>query len=512
MSDDQGLRERTVAGLNWRFVTVVFQFAFQFGIGVLLARLLPPEDFGLVGLALIVIGFARIINDLGLAEAIVQREDLTNRHIRVGFTSSVLLGIGLTACMYGVAPVAADILKDDRVTPLLRFIGVSFFFSGFSIVGEALLKRRLRFKQLMFVELISFVLGYGAVAITLALNGFGEWSLAWGHLMQKVINSALAYAAVRHSLKPLFARTEFMQLANFGAGSTLLKIFNYAARQGDYFVIGRLLGPDPLGLYTRAYQLMKKPLTYTGQVLSSVLFPAVSRIQGEEEKVREAYGKAISVTAVLVLPSMLMFVIYAPEIIVGLYGAKWTGAIIPLQVLAAFGLFRTVYHVAGAFIKAHGHVYRLFFFQVVYAGCVVAGAWIGAEQGGINGAALAVGGAITIMYAMVITAANILTSTSATEFLRMHVPSLITSVPTAVFGLGSQWALNQFDLPALIVFIGGSLLTGGGLILFFRVAPHVLIRSVSRIVSEVVEQESIPAPVAAVLRWVFLRPDPQEAS
>lgn len=512
MSDDQDLRERTVAGLNWRFLTVVFQFGFQFGIGVLLARLLPPEDFGLVGLALIVIGFGRIINDLGLAEAIVQRENLTNRHIRVGFTSSVLLGLGLTAGMYGVAPIAADVLKDGRVTPLLRFIGVSFFFSGFSIVGEALLKRRLRFKQLMFVELISFVLGYGAVAIVLALSGFGEWSLAWGHLAQKVVNAVLAYAAVRHSLRPLFARSEFMQLASFGTGSTLLKIFNYAARQGDYFVIGRLLGPDPLGLYTRAYQLMKKPLTYTGQVLSSVLFPAVSRIQGEEEKVQEAYAKAISVTAIAVLPSMVMFMIFAPEIVVGLYGEKWTGAVVPLQVLAGFGLFRTVYHVAGAFIKAHGHVYRLFFFQVVYAGCVVGGAWIGATSGGINGAALAVGGAILVMYTMVISAANMLTSTSVTQFLSMHMPSLITSVPTAALGLGSQWALNQFDLPDLVVFIAGSLLTGGGLVFFFRVAPHVLTRPVSQIVRYVIEQEGLPAPAEVVLRWIFLRPRPQEAS
>jgi PST family polysaccharide transporter len=512
MSNDQDLRERTVAGLNWRFLTVVFQFAFQFGIGVLLARLLPPEDFGLVGLALIVIGFGRIVNDLGLAEAIVQREDLTNRHIRVGFTSSVLLGLGLTACMYGVAPFAADALRDSRVTPLLRFIGVSFFFSGFSIVGEALLKRRLRFKQLMYVELISFVLGYGAVAIVLALSGFGEWSLAWGHLAQKVINSVLAYAAVRHALTPLFARTEFMQLASFGTGSTLLKIFNYAARQGDYFVIGRLLGPDPLGLYTRAYQLMKKPLTYTGQVLSSVLFPAVSRIQGEEEKVREAYAKAISVTAVVVLPSMVMFMIFAPEIVVGLYGEKWTGAIVPLQVLAAFGLFRTVYHVGGAFMKAHGHVYRLFFFQIVYASCVIGGTWVGATSGGINGAALAVGGAITVMYLMVVSATNILTSTSVTRFLKMHVPSLITSVPTAAFGLGSQWALNQFALPRLVVFVAGSLLTGGGLVLFFRIAPHALIRPVSQIVRYVIEQEAIPAPAEAVLRWIFLRSRPQQAS
>ncbi|PSQ88904.1 MAG: hypothetical protein BRD30_06360, partial [Bacteroidetes bacterium QH_2_63_10] len=273
-----------------------------------------------------------------------------------------------------------------------------------------------------------------------------------------------------------------------------------------------LLGPDPLGLYTRAYQLMKKPLTYTGQVLSSVLFPAVSRIQGEEEKVREAYAKAISVTAVVVLPSMVMFMIFAPEIVVGLYGEKWTGAIVPLQVLAAFGLFRTVYHVGGAFMKAHGHVYRLFFFQIVYASCVIGGTWVGATSGGINGAALAVGGAITVMYLMVVSATNILTSTSVTQFLKMHVPSLITSVPTAAFGLGSQWALNQFALPRLVVFVAGSLLTGGGLVLFFRIAPHALIRPVSQIVRYVIEQEAIPAPAEAVLRWIFLRSRPQQAS
>lgn len=510
MSADQDLRSRTIAGINWRFLTVVVQFALQFGIGVLLARLLPPEDFGLVGLALIVIGFGRIINDLGLAESIIQRDELSDRHIRVGFTFSVVLGGLLAVGMYGIAPIAATFLGDARVTPLLRFIGISFFFSGFGIAGEALLRRRLHFKQLMVVELISYALGYGGVAITLALNGFGEWSLAWGHLVQRILNSLLAYGAVRHPLRPLAARKEFKQLASFGAGSSLLQIFNYVALQGDYFVVGRVLGAGPLGLYTRAYQLMQKPLNYTAHVLSSVLFPAVSRIQYQEERVRAVYSKAISATTMIVLPSMIMLVVLAPEIVIGLYGENWAGTIIPLQVLAGFGIFRTTYHIAGAFVKARGFIYRLFFLQVIYAGSVIGGAWLGAVWGGINGAAVAVGLAITLMYVMVVTTANLITSTRLKAFLRMHLPALIVSTPTLIFGVCSRWAFLNAGLPALLVFVAASASTALGLMLFFLFAPAAVLEPVREVVRSVMEGEALPDSISAFLQWLFLRADQYE--
>lgn len=512
MSADQDLRERTVAGISWRFLTVVIQFVLQFGVGVLLARLLPPEDFGLVGLALIVIGFGRIVNDLGLAESIIQRDELSERHVRVGFTCSVVLGLGLAALMYGIAPVAATFLGDLRVTPLLRFIGITFFFSGFGVIGEALLRRKLHFKQLMVVELISYGLGYGGVAIALALNGFGEWSLAWGHLVQKILNSLLAYGAVRHSIWPLLARREFMQLAGFGAGSSLLKIFNYVALQGDYFVIGRVLGAGPLGLYTRAYQLMQKPLNYTGHVLSSVLFPAVSRIQHQQERVKAVYGKAISITTMIVLPSMIMLVVLAPEIVIGLYGEKWSGTIIPLQVLAGFGIFRTTYHIAGAFVKARGFIYRLFFLQVIYAGSVIGGAWLGAIYGGINGAALAVGLAIVVMYLLVVTTANIITTTRVSVFLKMHLPAIIVSTPTLILGLASRWLFLYAGLPALLVFVAVGLSTALGLVLFFRTAPDAIMDPVRTVVRSVMERDALPEPVTAFLQWLFSRPSPYEVS
>jgi PST family polysaccharide transporter len=508
MSDDQTLRERAATGLNWRFVTQGVQMILQGGVGVLLARLLPPEDFGLVGLALIVINFGRMVSDLGLADAIVQHDELTRRHLRVGFTSSVALGLLLTGGLYLLAPSVAVFLRDARITPLLRFISVSFFLTGFSIVAEALLRRRMDFKRLMIVEVVSYGLGYGLVAITLALSGYGPWSLAWGTLAQSFVNAVVSYGLVRHPVRPLAALSELGELADFGVGVSLGSIANHLARKGDFFVIGRLLGAGPLGLYTRAYRTMKFPLSYSGRVLSKVLFPALSRIREDTARVKAAYEKTISMLSLVVLPVMVMMIVLAPELIVGLFGEQWRGTVLPLQILAAFGLFRTGYHVLAMFIKASGYVYRLFVFQLVYAVAVVGGTWAAATTGGLPAATAAVGGAILLMYVLVVAQANRLTGTSLSRFLKLHVPSLLASVPVLAFSLGCRQGLRTLDTPDLLIVAGGVLTALAGTFGALHVLPRLLVRPVVRLLYQMLDQGLIPERADAFLRAILPRLQP----
>ena len=188
------LAEHAARAAQWRLASALVGAVARFGIGVILARLLPPVDFGIVALALVVTGFAQPLGDLGIASAVVQRRDLTPRHIRVAFTFSVFTGVLIATTLILAAPLAAVLARDARVVPILRVVSLGFALQGFSVVAAGLLRRRLDFRRLFYIDTLSYILGYGVVAVTLALAGKGVWSLAWGSLVQTLNVDCIAGA------------------------------------------------------------------------------------------------------------------------------------------------------------------------------------------------------------------------------------------------------------------------------------------------------------------------------
>ena len=458
----QSLRQRTVAGVGWKFASVAVSFVSQFVIGVILARLLPPEDFGLLGLAMIVVGFGNVFVNLGLGPALEQRQELKERHVRVAFTVSVLSGFALCALVYAAAPYAAQFLGDGRITTILQVLSLSFVLSGLYTVSAALLRRRLDFRRLMVVEVTSSVAGYGGLAIALAFMGFGVWSLVYAALLQRLLSVVAAYAFVRHDVRPLFSARETKELASFGAGISLAGVFNYFALQGDYFVVGRVLGPGPLGLYTRAYTLMTLPTSRFVQSLASVLFPAMSKVQQDPKRFRRAYLDSLSVMNFVTIPVLAVLVALAPELVAGVYGEKWMGAVAPLQILGCFGAFRAMYNGASSFLRAKGWVYRILLCQVVYGTCMLVGAWQGAIYFGLEGVAGAVGGAITVMWALVMYFSSRATHTRFRQVLVTMVPGGVLAAPIvaaclvckyffAFLGIKPLWTLLAAALLGLFV-------------------------------------------------------------
>ena len=282
----KSLADRAARAARWRLGGSIFNAGSQFATGVLLARLLAPADFGLVALAAVVLGFARTFNDLGIGNALVQRAAITNRHVRSAFTFSLLLGFGVAGGIAASAPVWAVALHDARVAPVLRMLAIGFAVGGMSVVAGALLRRQLKFKAQFFIDAVSSLLGFGVVSVTLALTGHGVWSLVWGGLCQDAIAACAQLAVVRHSVRPLLAREEMADLLHFGFGSAANGMVNYIALNADNFVVGRWIGAAGLGLYNRAYTLMNVPYTYGASVMSSVLFPALARVQHEPARVR----------------------------------------------------------------------------------------------------------------------------------------------------------------------------------------------------------------------------------
>src|SRR5262245_12767007 len=213
------LTARTTRAASWRLGGAVVGAGLQFGVGVLLARLLAPADFGVAALAYVVLGLARPLCDVGIGDAVVQRQELTNRHVRTAATFSMLVGIAVASVLVVLAPAPASMMRDARVVPVLRVLSVALAIRSTAIVSDAMLRRQLKFKQQVVIETISYVVGYGCVAVGLALFGYGVWSLVWGALAETLLSSIAQIAIVRHDIRPILVRKELDQRARFGAGA-----------------------------------------------------------------------------------------------------------------------------------------------------------------------------------------------------------------------------------------------------------------------------------------------------
>ena len=422
----ESLTDRTTRAVQWRVIGAVISVLFQLAAGVLLARLLTPADFGVMTLAVMVLGLTQLLGDLGIGDAVVQRARLTEHHVRTAFTFSVMLGLAMAAIMMMAAPLAAIVMGDAQVTPVLRVLSARFVFRGASAVAEALQRRQLDFRRLFFIDTLSYVLGFGGVAVTLALLGFGVWSLVWGSLVQALLASVAQLVAARHALRPLLARRYLTDLLHFGFGSTVSRAVNYLALNGDNFVVGRWIGPASLGAYQRAYALMSLPRSYVANVMSTAMFPAFAQLQEEPARVRRGYLLLTKLTAIVAAPSMATLAIVAPHLVLGLYGPQWSGVVVPLQILSIAGYFRALYHLGGVVAQSHGQVYGEMRRQIVYAALVISCGLVGSRYG-LPGVAAGVSVATLFMFIAMAHLALRITETSWHRYFGVQLGALATA-------------------------------------------------------------------------------------
>jgi len=433
----ESLTTRTTRAARWRLGGAVVGAGSQFAVGVLLARLLVPADFGVVALAYVVLGLVRPLCDVGVGDAIVQRQDLTNRQVRAAATFATLMGITVAGVLVLLAPAFAWLMRDARVVPVLRVLSAALAIRSAAIVSDALLRRRLEFKTQVVIETGSYVVGYGCVAVGLALSGYGVWSLVWGALAETLLSSIAQISVVRHDVRPLLVRPELEQLLGFGAGATLSAWASYVALNGDYFVVGRTLGAASLGLYVRAYTLMKLPHTYVASALSRVMFPAFASVQTEPVRLRRGYLLLTEVVAIVAAPSMAVLAVVAPHFVGALYGPQWLGAVLPLQILCLGGYLRPLYHLGGIVAQSVGQVFQELWRQVIYAGLVVAGAVIGSAWG-LPGIAAGVSAAIGYMYVACGYLALRATGVTWTEYFRAQRGGIVASVAVGGIALSTR--------------------------------------------------------------------------
>jgi PST family polysaccharide transporter len=371
----KGLARRTRQGISWTAAGALASNVVRLGVYAALGRILSQTEFGVVAAAMTVIQLGNTIKDLGIGIALVQRKELEPGHVEAAFTFSVGLGALLGGAMFIAAGPLAAFYGIEGSVGLIRMLSLLFVLRGVSLVPSFLCRRNMRFRALTIVDLSGYVAG-SAVSVGLALAGAGAWALAWGYLVETALNVAMLCALAPPPRRLRVHKRHLKDLLGFGMGQSAANLANYFANNGDYMVVGHFLGPAKLGLYQRAYELMRFPSMVFTNIAGSVLFSAFSRVQDDRERLGRAFRRTLFASAIVLLPASAGLIVLAPEVVRILLGKGWAGVEWPFRIMAASMLFRTTYKLGSLVGKSGGDVLALALWQVVYAVCVIGGALV----------------------------------------------------------------------------------------------------------------------------------------
>ncbi|ANY07989.1 lipopolysaccharide biosynthesis protein [Pseudonocardia sp. HH130630-07] len=431
------LTGRTARGFAWAFTGTVGQAVLQLGATVALARLLTPEQFGSAAAALLIIGLTQLVTQLGVGAALVHRHDLGDRDVTAAFWFSTLTAAVFAVTLATAAPVLSGLVGLPADSNLLPLLSIALLLAGATAVPLSLLQRDLRFRQTATVDLLAAGPALIGVSVVFALAGFGAAALAFGEIAAAAVKFVGYLALVRPRLRPEGPAATWRRLVpllGYGAGISILQLGNWFALNADKLLIANLLGPGPLGVYTRAYNLLAEPANVIGGAADKALFPAMARVRDDGERLRSAYVRSASLIALVTVPASVLLGVLAPEIVNLLLGSQW-GEVVPLvQLFALVLLPRTSYKISTSLTRATGAVYRAAWRQWLYAGYVVAFCAAGAALGGILGVAIGASAAIVIHFLVMLQFSARVSPGLMGRVLAMylkHVPALVGTLAVA---------------------------------------------------------------------------------
>jgi PST family polysaccharide transporter len=457
----------------WMIFGSGIQIFLKIAILAVLARLVSPEEFGIMGIAIVVMEFSKMFAHMGVGPALVQRKELEHRHLTTAFTFSIVMGILFATILIFISPYLAVFFRMNELVQVLRVISLIFLIDSFTLIAQSLLQRRMKFKIIASIEITSYTLGYGAVGIILAYSGFGVWALVVAKLSQIALSTLLLSIAQPFPKKPGFDMSAFKELIFFGGGMTIAMAANFLANQGDRLVIGRVLGAGALGIYGRAYQFMAMPANTFGAALDKAFFPAMAKVQGDHQKLAKAYLTGVSLIAIVALPLSLVIIFLAPEIILVILGPTWVGVIPPLQILAGILLFRMICKLSASLARATGAVYQRAWRQIVYAVLVLTGSYIG-QFWGIQGVAFGVAFALIINFLMMAHLSLRLTNLSWSDMVIAHKNGIVIGLIAGIVSCAVAFLCRTYHIPDFLTLIIVGVGAGISLFLTFIYSPSLI--------------------------------------
>lgn len=332
----QSLASKSLNALKWNYIGRLISLSLQFSIGVILARLLGPEPFGLVAIALFVQGLGNLFAEGGLGSALIQSQDIDEHDIRSVFTTQMLIGLITSSIIIGLAPLLASFFNEPKATPVIMAMALSFCLQAFGQSANSLLRREFEFKKIQIISIISYCIGYMGIGLPMAFMNYGVWSLVAAQLSQTTINSITTYFSHRHAIFPL-VNPKNCRFLRFGAAITFNNITSWGISSLDTAIIGRFYDTATLGLYNRAFNLVNMPTFAVASSMQNVLLSVYAKSQNNCDNLHNTYIASVTLMALIFLPIFSAMAAVPDLIVLGIYGENWSQAI-PLIIPLSFGM------------------------------------------------------------------------------------------------------------------------------------------------------------------------------
>jgi O-antigen/teichoic acid export membrane protein len=359
-----GLKRLSVHGGVASIAGQCVKFVLNLGSTIVLARLLTPDDFGLIAMVTAITGFIMIFREFGLSQATIQRREISPNQVSTLFWINFAIGCLLTLTTIAIAPVIAWLYKDNRLLSVTIALSTVFFFNGLTVQHDALLRRQMRLVAIAIRDTVALAAGI-LIAIICAWAGMCFWGLLWMQVVTAAVTAGGAWLASGWIPGRPVRRSGVRSMLKYGGWLTGAGLLNYFARNLDNILIGRYCGPGPLGLYARSYSLLLLPIGQIVSPLTSVAVPALSKLQNEPERYKKFYLRVVKVLAYVSFPLFIAFVVLAKQIILLTLGDKWLGTLPIFRILSVTALIQPIVSTVGWLYVSQGLTRRMALWGIV---------------------------------------------------------------------------------------------------------------------------------------------------
>jgi PST family polysaccharide transporter len=409
---------KAFSGLTWVSTSQLVRQATNFLTSIVLARLLTPEDFGLVSMASVAVGFAGLFRDLGTSSALIQKKEINEDFLSSLSWISSGIGLLLMLLLILASPWIADFFGEPLLAHLVQVLAFNLFISCLLAVPLTLMVRALEFDRTAKIDMVATVAG-AVLGIAAACRGAGAWSLVFQSLGATLVTAGIVVRSGQGWPKMRFNWQEVRPVMAYSLNLTGFNIFNFCVRNLDNLVIGKFLGAKDLGYYTLAYRLLLLPLQLVSDVAGRVMFPVFARMQDDLPLLRESYQRMLGKIALFTFPMMLGLWAVGDQFVPTIYGEQWMPVATLLVFLAPVGMVQSIGTTVGIIYQVRGRTDLMLYWSMGVGLLLVPTFWVGVRYG-LTG--------VTVAYALVSLALALPNFIIPCRLIGMRLRAVVSSV------------------------------------------------------------------------------------
>lgn len=435
----------------WQTIEVAGIAISQLAYLAVMARLLEKSDFGLMAIVGSLLAFGNVLSEAGMGAALIQKKNMTNNHKVAALHGSLLLGVVFCVLYLILAKPLSLFFNYNDMDAMIRVLSISILFNALSSVSISLLHKSFSFKQSSIITVSANLFSY-TVGIILAFMDYGVWSLVYAILIMSFFKALGYFYLAPIQWKSTLYKTEYRELFSFGSGMILLRFANYFGGNGINLLLGKIFAPDLLGVFERAYKIKGIPSIYLGSVLDKVMFPVMSEIQDEKERLFKVYNSGLGIANVIMMPVAIVLILFADEIVLVLLGKNWTDTVLPLQIMFVILPFSISSRMADSVIRSLGFIYLNVKRKFIYVIILLLSVGFGGYYYGIVGAAIGYTFSYLMNYIlMVFLVKKVLKKSFAEIFIKPLTEAIVITGFLGIIIFLFKYFLGLFQHPNLFV-------------------------------------------------------------